>query len=29
MKIKQIESECMEIPEQHYKVIAKLPLSEL
>jgi len=28
LKLMQIESEHMEIPEQHYKVIAKLPSSE-
>jgi hypothetical protein len=29
LKLMQIESEHMEIPEQHYKVIAKLPSAEL
>merc|ERR1712122_415747 len=29
LKLMQIESEHMEIPEQHYKVVAKLPSSEL
>merc|ERR1711981_737857 len=28
LKLMQIESEHMEIPEQHYKVIAKLPSGE-
>merc|ERR1711881_825879 len=28
LKLMQIESEHMEIPEQHYKVVAKLPSSE-
>merc|ERR1712013_674185 len=28
LKLMQIESEHMEIPEQHYKVIARLPSSE-
>ena len=28
MKLFQIENEHMEIPEQHYKVVAKLPSSE-
>ncbi|CAE7511006.1 unnamed protein product [Symbiodinium sp. CCMP2456] len=28
LKLMQIESERMEIPEQHYKVIARLPSSE-
>merc|ERR1712076_215402 len=28
LKLMQIESEHMEIPEQHYKVVARLPSSE-
>ena len=28
LKLMQIESEHMEIPEQHYKVVAKLPSTE-
>merc|ERR1712137_694118 len=28
LKLMQIESEHMEIPEQHYKVVAKLPSAE-
>merc|ERR1712188_32483 len=28
LKLKKIESEHMEIPEQHYKVVAKLPSAE-